>query len=186
MVAAVPQADGEIKGAKCKEPFDYTGCKVVGGRSWNSSCKSLFVAKMGSKCFGKSGIWKNGGDATWENNPFKRRFCHPGEDWEAELRKSMRTAKIVWVNDLISWSVEEGNRMFAGSIHSGDWVIYHDALSQWWDPAAQGLLKRLKMADSQVKARGPTAAQTLTTTGANGKAIEMLNKNRHKLMGDTP
>jgi hypothetical protein len=39
----------------------------------------------------------------------------------------MRTAKIVWVNDLIAWSVAEGNRMFKGPVHENDWVIYHDA-----------------------------------------------------------
>ena len=168
MVAAIPDSDGVPQGRRCSEPFECTGCKVVGGRAWNVNCKSMFVAKMGTKCFGKSGIWKNGGDATWENNPFKNRHCNPGEDWQSELRKAMRTAKIVWVNDLISWAVAEGNAMFKGSIHENNRVIYHDALSQWWDPAAQGLIKRLGMAERQIKAWGPTAAQTLTTIDDNG------------------
>ena len=64
----------------------------------------------------------------------------------------MRTAKIVWVNDLVAWSVAEGNRMFKGSVHENDWVIYHDALSEWWDTAAQGLLKRLGMEKRQIRA----------------------------------
>jgi hypothetical protein len=116
MVAAIPDEKGMPQGSRCQAPFDYTGCRVVGGKAWNAAF-SLFLSKTTLKAFGKPGstwvMWANGGDCTWENNPFKKKF---GDDelWEGELRSAMRTAKIVWVNDLIAWSAAEGNRMLRG------------------------------------------------------------------------
>ena len=35
------------------------------------------------------------------------------------------------VKTLIDWSIDEGNRLFAGTRHANAWVFYHDALLQW-------------------------------------------------------
>jgi hypothetical protein len=59
-------------------------------------------------------------------------------------------------------------------------------LSEWWDPAAQGLLKRLGMEKRQIRAWGSTSNVTLHGKDADGNPVVYLNKNRLKLMGDTP
>jgi hypothetical protein len=107
------------------------------------------------------------------------------------LRKTMRSAKKVWVNDLVAHTVSEGNRLYKGTKWENSWVIYHDALSAWWDPAAQGLLKKLGMQERQIRAWGPTSAAELTREerDAGGKLIKLhvyINKYRFKLMGDSP
>jgi hypothetical protein len=60
--------------------------------------------------------------------------------------------KVVWVNDLIAHTVSEGNHMYKGTPWENTRVMHHDALSQWWDPAAQGLLAKLGMAKRQIRA----------------------------------
>ena len=136
------------------QPFNYTGCMVVGGAAWGAACKAKFLHITETATFGQPGsVWKNGGDTTWENNPFLNRY---GDTWEAELRKTMRSAKKIWVNDLIAHTVSEGNRLYKGTPWENSWVMYHDALSAWWDPGAQALVKKLGMEKRQILARGPT------------------------------
>jgi hypothetical protein len=171
------------------QPFNYTGCLVVGGKSWGEKCKAKFLHVVELPTFGEPGsVWATGGDVTWGNNPFK---CRYGDTWEVELRKTMRSSKVVWVNDLIAHTVSEGNRMYKGTPWENTWVMYHDALSQWWDPAAQGLLAKLGMAKRQIRAWGPTSAVELTVTehdaaGAVVKVHVLVNKYRFRLMGDSP
>ena len=126
----VTDKDAAFYTADRMRPFNYTGCKVVGGKAWNTECKSKFLYITELPTFGKSGVWKTGGDTTWENNPFKNRYP---DTWEKELRKTMRSSKIVWANDLVAHTVAEGNRIYKGTKWADTWVMYHDALSQWWD-----------------------------------------------------
>ena len=42
------------------------------------------------------------------------------------------------VKTLIDWSIDEGNRLFAGTRHANTWCFYHDALSQWWEKGVGG------------------------------------------------
>ena len=152
-------SDIDFYEGKRMQPYDYTGCRVVGGKAWGKACKAKFLHICELPTFGKNGIWINGGATSWKNNPFK---CRYGNTWEAELRKSMRSSKVVWVNDLVAHTIAEGNRLYAGTRWANSWVVYHDALSVWWDPGAQALMRKLGMADRQVRARGPTAAPELT------------------------
>ena len=102
----------------------------------------------------------------------------------------MRSSKVVWVNDLVAHTIAEGNRLYAGTRWANSWVVYHDALSAWWDPGAQALMRKLGMADRQVRARGPTAAPELTKVeilpDGREQIHRLVNKYRFKLMGDSP
>jgi hypothetical protein len=73
----------------------------------------------------------------------------------------MRSSKVVWVNDLIMHVLKEGTRLFEGTGRENDWVVYHDALSAWWDPHAQALMKRCGFENRQIRAYGSTALQIL-------------------------
>jgi hypothetical protein len=91
----------------------------------------------------------------------------------------------------VARTVAEGNRLYKDTPWEKTWVIYHDALSQWWDPASQGLLGKLGMAKRQIRAWGPTSAAELTVTEFNEagevkKVHTIVNKYRFKLMGDSP
>jgi hypothetical protein len=183
-VGATEDDPSYYQGQRMK-PFNYTGCKVVGGAAWARNVKSKFLHITELATFGKPGtIWATGGDTSWENNPFKRRY---GDSWEVELRKTMRSAKVVWINDLVAHTVSEGNRIYKGTTWEKPWVIYHDALSAWWDPGAQALLRKLGMHKRQIRAWGPTAAATLEhACPITGDVTILINKYRFKLMGDSP
>ena len=96
-----------------------------------------------------------------------------GAGWRNHLPKKFGFTSI---KTLIDWSIDEGNRLFAGTRHANTWVFYHDALSQWWEKGeggAQEYLASRGFADRQWRARGET----------NDK----IDKNyRNKLMGDSP
>jgi hypothetical protein len=63
------------------QPFNCTGCLVVGGKSWGEKCKAKFLRIVELPAFGKPGsVWATEGDVTWESNPFK---CRCGGTWEA-------------------------------------------------------------------------------------------------------
>lgn len=66
---------------------------------------------------------------------------------------------FVSVKDLIDHAIDEGNRLFAGTRFATTWVIYHDALSQWWEKGeggAQEYLASRGFAHRQWRARGAT------------------------------
>ena len=80
------------------------------------------------------------------------------------------------IKTLIDWAIDEGNRLFAGTPHANTWVIYHDALSQWWEKGeggAQEYLASRGFEHRQWRARGATND-------------EIADNYKDKLMGDSP
>ena len=41
------------------------------------------------------------------------------------------------IRDLIDHTIDEGNKLFADTRFASTWVIYHDALPQWWKRSVQ-------------------------------------------------
>ena len=122
------------------------------------------------------------------DNPYRNKY---GPTWEEELRKTMRSRKVVWVNDEIIHLVAEGNRIYKGTDQANSWVVYHDALSQWWDPMAQELMERLGMKDRQIMAKGPNTARKVECYEYNPdktlkKHWSWTNIYWNRLMGDSP
>ena len=54
--------------------------------------------------------------------------------------------------------VEHSKAAYAGSTHEHNFVIFHDALSQWWEPSAQEFMRSLGFQHRQVKCIGATNA----------------------------
>ena len=85
----------------------------------------------------------------------------------------------------------EGNHLFKDTDQRKSWVIYHDALSAWWDPHAQDLLERLGFKHRQIKACGPNTADHVECDEYNSdrtlkKHWKWTNIYKSKLMGDSP
>ena len=77
------------------------------------------------------------------------------------------------IKGLIDHVISEGNRIFADTRFATTWWIYHDALPQWWEAAAQAYIASRGFANRQWRARGDT----------NDKVSAWY---RNKLMGDSP
>jgi hypothetical protein len=121
----VTDKDAAFYTADRTRPFNCAGCKAAGGKAWSTECKSKFLCVTELPTFGESGVWKTGGDTIWENSPFKNR-C-PGT-WEKELRKTTRSSKIMWANDLAAHTVAEGNRTHEGTKWADTWVMHSTML----------------------------------------------------------
>ena len=77
------------------------------------------------------------------------------------------------IKTLIDHVIDEGNRFFADTAHANNWMIYHDALPQWWEKDAQEYIRSRGFAERQWKARGETNDN-------------VAGHYRNKLMGDSP
>ena len=53
------------------------------------------------------------------------------------------------IRELIDHVIDEGNRIFADTRYASSWIIYHDALPQWWETAAQLYIASRGFADRQ-------------------------------------
>ena len=83
---------------------------------------------------------------------------------------------FVSVKELIDHAIDEGNRLFAGTRFANTWVMYHDALSQWWEKGEGG-------AQEYIASRGFAHRQWR----ARGATNDRLTANyRDGLMGDSP
>ena len=161
---------------KKMEPLSYTGRIVLGVKEYQKKVAEAMKFARDKKHGDK------GGKSPWHDyngdNPFEERYK---ATWLQELCKFPLVKKYMCVTDLMDHVIEQGNKMFKGSTHEKDWVIYHDALSQWWEKEAQEHMADKGFADRQVKAQGKT----------NDTLKEKLSKRgylRYKdsLMGDSP
>ena len=58
------------------------------------------------------------------------------------------------IKEIVDWAIEQGNIMFEGSTHEGDWRICHDRLNQWWEKECQEYMEDRGFGDRQWKLRG--------------------------------
>ena len=77
------------------------------------------------------------------------------------------------IKDLIDHTIDEGNKLFADTRFASTWVIYHNALPQWWERSAQDHIRERGFEHRQWRARGATNAAIATHY-------------RNRLMGDSP
>ncbi|KAJ1419701.1 hypothetical protein B484DRAFT_400097, partial [Ochromonadaceae sp. CCMP2298] len=146
--AVVQNADGTCRGEKAV-PFNYTGKWVVGMKGWKlaQTAELARVLPLG-KQWGQVGYG------------YKDRY---GDDWEkmvnAVLTRGNQTRHaLVCVTDLIDHVIAESTRMYAGSAHANDFIIFHDGLSQWWEAEAQQYIRSKGFGDRQLRCTGTTNA----------------------------
>ena len=113
----------------------------------------------------RPGVWHDYAD---EEHPFKARF---GDDWKNHLPRSVST--LTSIQELVDHTIDEGNRLFAGTAFANTWLIYHDALPQWWEKETQEYIQSRGFAQRQWRANAETNAV-------------LPRHYRDRLMGDSP
>ena len=93
-----------------------------------------------------------------------------GPNWRDHLPAKF---DMVSIKELIDHVIDEGNRLFADTRFAKTWLIYHDALPQWWEKGAQDHIRARGFEHRQWRARGDTN---------NHVAAHY----RGRLMGDSP
>ena len=74
---------------------------------------------------------------------------------------------------LIDHVVRISKEAYAGTTHENDFIIYHDALSQWWERGAQEYMKSLGFEHRQLRCVGNTNAGTRYHWGLVGDSPEI-------------
>ena len=127
---------GRLVGDRMR-PFDYTLKKVVGPakyrkKFWEEVRRVHTLKTTGTT---RSAHWKDAGDGL-AGGPYEAKF---GRDWKMHVRSKIESGPnaVCNVTDLMDHAIEEGNRLFANTPFKDTWVMYHDALSQWWSKEAQ-------------------------------------------------
>ena len=157
-------------------PLSYTGTKVVGPDAWKKAfLLEVQRPKLLASYKNVDGNARNGG---WnvqhlphgKENPYRARY---GDGWEQKVTDAVNKS-LTNVNTMIDHVVAEGNRLFAGTRHADDWVIYHDALGSWWTKAAQQRIEDRGMKDRQCRSLGPTNKGTRYFGKLVGNSPELM------------
>ena len=128
VVAQVKQEDGTTVGRKGKI-FWYNGALVVGVRTYQQIRRQEYERVKQLK-----GVWGAQGKG------YKERF---GDKWLEELDKTISTrskGRTVCVTQLMKFTIDETERLFADSPLKDYVMIFHDALSAWNEKGAQDYL----------------------------------------------
>jgi len=115
----------------------------------------------------------------------RRRSCRAGasscgDEWEEKLKAECakthdRLEAQTCVTDLMDHFVSECDRLFAGTPYADSYVIYHDALKQWWEKEPQEHL---------LEKHGIGPERQMCIKG--GTNDEVAGHYVNKLVGDSP
>ena len=165
--AAVRQGAGGVnEGVKC-EPFFYTGFKIIGWKKFEKLVAAELKEKEETVSKQKGRAWENG----WRGKGYGYKQRYP-ETWRAEVVAAVeRSTHNMCVTKLMDHVVAESKKVYAGTAREHDFLIFHDALSAWWEEESQQHMATLGFRDRQLK------CITANTTSKTYK---------HKLVGDSP
>ena len=131
-VAMVKGHSGHLRGVKMA-PFEYTKRLVVGFATYEKEVKPVLAKLMAQ-----------------QSVPFDAIYSHGTHD--LRLTAEARVNKThCCVKELIDHCVKEGNRIYFGTKHEKSWLLYHDALSSWWEGGSLQYLKEIGMYSRCVK-----------------------------------
>ncbi len=153
-------------------PFEYTGKKMLGVAAYKKEEQKELdrVLKLKRE-------WAKFPEHTAKKLPGGRYQLRWPRTWQAELRTALGKARdglpaVVCVTELMDHVIAEGNCLFAGTPFAKTWIVFHDALSQWWEAGAQEyMLSRGFPLSRQVACQGDTNEGT---------------RYEGKLVGDSP
>lgn len=176
-------ADGELEGHKM-EPFNYSDSWLCGPKKyWEREKAELArVADFTGDGWGEAG---RGISEATEKLPGGRYQVRYPKTWRKELKlacsktlgsKDAPSLKgYICVTDLMDHVVSQSKEAFADTPYADSFVLFHDALKQWWEPEAQQhLLEKHGI--------GPT--RQLCIQGDTNEAVAAHYRN--KLVGDSP
>ena len=186
-VATKRDDDGKLFGHKFK-PFDYSSSWLCGPKKyWAREAAELArVANFTGDGWGEDGLGVSEATARRPGGRYQIRYP---DTWRKELKlacsktlgaKDAPTLKgYICVTDLMDDIVEQSTAFFADTPYHADgptpFVLFHDALKQWWEPEAQ---------DHLLKVHGIGPERQLCIQGDTNDAVAAHYRNR--LVGDTP
>ena len=175
------KSDGSMEGVKCS-PFCYNNRRIVGPKEYERERQAEL-----RRVVDLAGPWRR------DDFGYKERY---GDKWSEELDKVLQNGKkkLVPVTKVMSCLfscsmprpltltsssaqmmdhiVSESSKVYAGTEYADTFLIFHDGLSQWWEPDAQAHLEAPGFRDRQLRCLGDT------------------NKGNHhyegKVVGDSP
>ena len=163
-------SQGQLVGQRMR-PYNYTNKKVVGPVAYEKAFWAEVHRVNTLKTTGttQSVHWKDRGEDL-EGGAYEARY---GTVWKDEVKEALGKGGNAMCNvvDIMAHVIEEGNRLFEDTPYARTWVIYHDALSQWWSKGAQDWMKAHGFGNRQVRGLGHTNEGT---------------RYEGKLPGDTP
>ena len=147
---------GEMEGVKCK-PFSYLGRTVIGVSSYKKEMEA-----ENNRVRGLLGVWKG-------KDSYALRY---GDRADVELKKTV-DKKWCCIIDIIDHVISESNKVYAGTEHEGTFLIFHDALLQWWEDPAQEYLHSKGFLLRQIQNLDPTNKGTRYAGKLCGDSPEM-------------
>ena len=174
---------GELEGYKMK-PFNYSDSWLCGPKKYKEreAAEHKRVSDFTRDGWGEAGLGVSEATATRPGGRYQIRY---GDEWRKEFKlacsktlgaKESPTLKgYICVTDLMDHVVAESIRLFAGTPYADSFVIFHDALKQWWEPEAQ---------DHLFAKHGIGPDRQLCIQGSTNEAVAKHYQNR--LVGDTP
>ena len=135
-------------------PFDYTNKKVVGPAAYFKAfdAKVHRVNTLKTTGTSRSTHWKVRGEEL-EGGAYEAKF---GDRWREEVKAALGrgSGALCNVTDIMDHVIAEANRLFKDTPFENCWVIYHDALSQWWSKGAQTYIEKTHPGFAKRQCRG--------------------------------
>ena len=151
--------DGQLVGERM-EPFNYTNQKVVGPVAYQKAFDAEVHRVNTLKTTGtsRSVHWKVRGEDL-EGGAYEAKY---GRRWREEVKAALGRGANALCNvvDIMAHVIREGNRLFKDTDFEDSWVVYHDALSQWWSKGAQDYMRERGFGDRQIRGLGHTNVGT--------------------------
>ena len=138
-------------------PFTYTNRLVVGMKAYDGHVTVELARVRRLK-----GQWGAVGAGYAERYP---------ETWQDEVKKVVNK-KYCSIKELIDHMIRESKKLYTGTKYENTFLIFHDALSAYFEHDAQEYIKSLKFENRLVRCYGDTNSD--------------IKRYQNKLVGDTP
>jgi len=140
-------------------PFDYTNRKVVGMKAYDGH-----VAAELERVRPLRGLWGVAGAG------YAERYK---DTWQDEVKKTVNKDHCS-IKELIDHMVSESNKLYKATKYENTFFIFHDALSTYFEFAAQQYINSIGFHNRIVRCYGDTNKDA------------GIKRYQHKLVGDTP
>ena len=140
-------------------PFNYSSRLVVGVKAYDGHVTAELNRVKVLK-----GVWGA------EGAGYVERYSNNG-DWQVEVKKVV-DKKYCSIKELIDHIISESKKLYKGTDYENTFLIFHDALSSYFEHGAQEYINSIGFKDRLVKCYGDTNSD--------------IKRYKHKLVGDTP
>jgi hypothetical protein len=126
---------GKLQGIKC-EPFSYLGRTVVAVKTYADEIEAELHRVKALR-----GIWGEIGKGYKEKYP---------ETWKAQVKEKVDKTYCN-ITDIMDHVIKESDKLYAGTQYATTYMIFHDALPQWFEKEAQEYMSERGFKTRQVR-----------------------------------